>query len=666
VHPIARTKLHKIACGLILSCVSSWGLATSAASQVLELLPGARRPIFVTHAGDSRLFVVNRTGELNIWDGQFVDAPFLDLSDRIDDRGEGGFLSVAFHPDYAVNGRFFVSYTTDTNTGFTSIVSRFEVSSNPNVADPTETVLLQVPQPFDNHNGGQLQFAPDGTLFIGFGDGGLGDDPGCRSQNASSLLGKILRIDVDTGSETPPYYSIPSDNPYADSDDGALDEIWAWGLRNPWRFSFDRTRGDLWIGDVGQGDIEEVDREAPNSLGGRNYGWKVMEGTFCRNPDAEMCGAAVPGCADPAYQVPHFEYDHGDGRSITGGYVYRGSRAPGYVGAYIFADFGLGRIWSLHHVGGGSWQRTLLPAEGGENSWTSFGEGADGELYVTNTFGDQLYRLNLSALSPLSPAPVPLPSDPPSRAPFPAPMPTSCGDGDLDPGEECDDGNRVSGDGCNAVCALEVSDDCGDGVVSSTEQCDDGNTTPGDGCDEECRHESCGDGIVGPLEECDDGNTSDADLCDSECRFLPVPLVGEIRTLKIDLRFDKPSKDKLNIKVRDWALPDGFVPTEVHVDVGGVAFDGTFDAKGRYKSPDKRDSASLKQSGKTGLWKFNAKRKKGRFSPSLADEGLTNRNEPKPGAAVTVPITVEIGGIPYGESVGLRYRSKLGKTGAAK
>ena len=636
MNPIARTKLHEIACGFFAFCVASWCLATPAAGQVLELLPGSDRPIFVTHAGDSRLFVVEREGELRIWDGQFLPTPFLDLSDRIDDTQEGGFLSVAFHPDYAANGRFFVSYTTDTTpndpqTGFTSIVSRFEVSADPNVADPAETVLLQLPQPFTNHNGGQLQFGPDGMLYIGFGDGGA-DDPDCSAQSPSSWLGKILRIDVDAGSEAPPHYSIPGDNPYADPDDGVLDEVWAWGLRNPWRFSFDRTRGDLWIGDVGQGDFEEVDREAPNSLGGRNYGWKVMEGTFCRNPDPEMCGAEVPGCADPAYQVPHFEYDHDEGRSITGGYVYRGSQAPGFVGAYLFADFGFGRIWSLHHVGGGAWQQTLLPADGGENSWTSFGEGADGELYVTNTFGNQLFRLDLAELPALSPAPVPLPLDPPSRAPYLAAVASICGDGNLQPGEQCDDGNTIAGDEC----------------------------------DEACRHESCGDGSVGTYEQCDDGNTVEDDLCDSECRFVPVPLVGEIKSLKINLRFDKPSKDQLSIKVRDWALPDEFVPTELHVDVGGVAFEGTFDAKGRYKSPDKRDSASLKQSRKTGLWKFNAKRKKGRFSPSLVDEGLTDRNEPKPGVPVTVPVTVEIGGIPYGESVGLQYRAKLGKSGAAK
>ena len=649
----------------------SLGSVGAASAQVLDLLTSADEPIYLTHAGDDRLFVVEREGELRIWDGgAFLAAPFLDLSNRIDTTQEGGFLSAAFHPDYASNGRFFVSYTTDDpQTGFTSIVSRFEVSSDPNVADPAETVLLRLPQPFFNHNGGQLQFGPDGMLYVGFGDGGQGDDPGCRAQDPQTWHGKLLRIDVDNGSDAPPYYSIPPDNPYSASADGALDEIWAWGLRNPWRFSFDRERGDLWIGDVGQSDVEEVDREAPNSVGGRNYGWKVMEGSNCRNPQAEMCGAEVPGCNDPAYQVPHYEYDHGDGRSITGGYVYRGSRAPGYVGAYVFADFGFGRVWTLHHTGGGNWTRTAIPgANGSENSWSSFGEGADGELYLLDTFGRSIHHLDLAALPPLSPAPVPLPADPPSRPPYPPPGPTGeCGNGEVEPGEQCDDGNQVSGDGCTEFCQIEEPPAvCGDGVLGGDEECDDGNTVPGDGCDAECLHEACGDGIVGPLEECDDGNTIPDDECDEHCRVNVSPLTGDVRTVKIGVRFDKSGKDKLSVKISDWELPDGLVPTSVRVDVGGSGFEGPLDAKGRYRSPDKRDRVALKRSRKTGLWKLTVRRKKGTFSASLVDDGVVDEDVPKPGVRVTVPVTIELAGVPFGDEVDLVYRAKRGKSGTAK
>jgi cysteine-rich repeat protein len=658
---------------VLVSLVGLAAIAAPGAAQVLELLTqGADRPIYLTHAGDSRLFIAERDGRITIWDGgQVLQTPFLDISEQVDDTQEGGFLSFAFHPAYSTNGRFFVSYTTDDpQTGFTSIVSRFEVSGNPNVADPTETVLLRQPQPYANHNGGQLQFAPDGTLYVGFGDGGLGDDPGCRAQNPQTWLGKLLRIDVDAGADAPPYYSIPADNPYADPGDGVLDEIWGWGLRNPWRFSFDRQTGDLWIGDVGQSDIEEIDREASNSLGGRNWGWKVMEGTFCRNPDAPACGGDVPGCNDPDYEYPLYEYDHDDGHSISGGFVYRGSQAQGHVGVYFFADFGVGRIWSLHHVGGGAWQRTLLHDEGtsNSNSFASFGEGADGELYVLNTFGNEIFHLDLAGLSPLSPAPVPLPADPPSRPPYLSPPGTpTCGNGVVEGSEQCDDGNVVSGDGCSSTCQGEPAGVCGDGVLDrSAEQCDDGNTVDGDGCTADCMHESCGDGVVGPQEECDDGNTVEDDSCDNACRWVVAAGSWEVKAAKVGLKFNKPAKDKIEIKIQDWMLPPDVVPSDLRFDLGGAGFTGPLDPKGKYKSPDKRDSATLKQSKKSGLWKLTVKRKKNDFKASLANEGLTDADNPKPGLPVTVPMSVEVDGVVYGEDLELVYKSKTGKSGTAK
>jgi cysteine-rich repeat protein len=207
---------------------------------------------------------------------------------------------------------------------------------------------------------------------------------------------------------------------------------------------------------------------------------------------------------------------------------------------------------------------------------------------------------------------------------------------------------------------------CGDGALGVGEQCDDGNTVAGDGCDELCRHENCGNGVVDPLEQCDDGNTIDGDGCDHDCTVSVEPIGGVIKSLEIALRFDKPAKDKIGLKLRNWALPEGLVPGEFLVDVGGARLTGTFDAKGRYKSVDKLDKAEIKQSRKSGLWQLTVKRKKGRFSPSLADDGLTNRDEPKPGALVTVPLVVTLDGVPYGEDAILSYRAKAGKKGNAK
>jgi glucose/arabinose dehydrogenase len=376
------------------------GSAAPARAELLELLTeDVNGPIYVTHAGDERLFIVERAGVIRIFEGGAVlGTPFLDISDKVDPDGEGGLLTIAFDPDYASNGAFYVSYTTDDpDTGFTSIVSRYHVSAgDENVADTAEAVLLELEQPFTNHNGGQIAFGLDGMLYVGFGDGGDGDDPGCRAQKTDTWLGKLLRIDADPTGSTPPHYTIPPDNPFADGGDGVLDEIWALGLRNPWRFSFDRVTDDLWIGDVGQGTIEEVDLEPAGSPGGLNYGWKVMEGNFCSNPNAEACPASVPGCDDPSYTPPVNQYSHqGGNRSITGGYRYRGVQAPGQVGTYVFGDYGSGRIFALRETSPGNWQRSTL-LNGGPQ-WVSFGEGADGELYAVDLIGDAVYRLDLTA-----------------------------------------------------------------------------------------------------------------------------------------------------------------------------------------------------------------------------------------------------------------------------
>jgi len=386
----------------VLAAVLGLAIAAPTRAELLELLTeDVSQPIYVTHAGDDRLFIVEREGMVRIFEGGAVLAtPFLDISARVDASGEGGLLTVAFDPDYATNRAFYVSYTTDDpETGFTSVVSRFHASAgDPDVADSDEAVLLELEQPFTNHNGGQIAFGPpgDGMLYVGFGDGGDGDDPGCRAQKTDTWHGKLLRIDPDPTGSVPPHYTIPPDNPFAAGGDGVLDEIWALGLRNPWRFSFDRDTGDLWIGDVGQGTIEEVDLELAGDPGGRNYGWKVMEGNFCSNPNADACPVSVPGCDDPSYTPPVDQYAHqGGNRSITGGYRYRGVQAPGFAGTYVFGDYGSGRLFALREVAPGDWQRSTL-LDGGPQ-WVSFGEGADGELYAVDLIGSRVFRLDLTA-----------------------------------------------------------------------------------------------------------------------------------------------------------------------------------------------------------------------------------------------------------------------------
>jgi glucose/arabinose dehydrogenase len=333
---------------------------------------GLSRPLYLTHAGDGRLFVVEKRGTVVIVEaGNLLAEPFLDIRDRVDaDSSERGLLSVAFHPDYGENGRFFVNYT---NRDGATVISSFTVTDDPNRADPaSEIILLTIPQPYPNHNGGQLQFGPDGYLYVGMGDGGAGGDPHNHGQNAGTLLGALLRLDVDQQGNGA-NYGIPADNPYI-NDDSKRNEIWAIGVRNPWRFSFDRATQDFYMADVGQGEWEEVNFVAAGSGNGVNYGWNIMEGTHCYGRS---------DCDSTDLILPVYEYGHENGRcSVTGGYVYRGSQFPALNGLYFFGDYCSGDVWSLVTPNGAT---TLVYQS--NMSLASFGEDVNGELYVVDMNG---------------------------------------------------------------------------------------------------------------------------------------------------------------------------------------------------------------------------------------------------------------------------------------
>ncbi|MCB8951885.1 MAG: PQQ-dependent sugar dehydrogenase [Ardenticatenales bacterium] len=346
---------------------------TSALSQVtLRLVAGNfQRPTYLTHAFDDRLFVVEQAGRVIIVrDGQALSPPFLDITDRVGaEENEQGLLSLAFHPQNPA--RFFVDYT-DKN-GDTVIA---EFAARGENADPSsERVLLTIPQPYGNHNGGQLQFGADGYLYVGMGDGGSGGDPEGNGQNKGTLLGALLRLDVDQAQP----YAIPADNPFVD-ERGSRGEIWAYGLRNPWRFSFDRLTGDLYVGDVGQDAWEELDVVGGEDAG-INFGWNTLEGTHCYRRPICNRGDTTP---------PILEYDHGDGCSITGGYVYRGAQYPTLYGRYFFSDYCRGDIWSMEQTENG-WQRVTLRET--DLNIASFGEDAAGELYVLDLTGGGVYHL---------------------------------------------------------------------------------------------------------------------------------------------------------------------------------------------------------------------------------------------------------------------------------
>jgi glucose/arabinose dehydrogenase len=320
--------------------------------------------------------VVEQPGRIRLLrSGALVPAPYLDITDRVGSSGsEQGLLGLAFHPRFSENGRYFVNYT-DRN-GDTHI-AEFRAGPTADQTDPaTERTLLLVGQPFSNHNGGGLAFGPDGLLYIGLGDGGSGGDPFGNGQALNTLLGKLLRIDVDAAQP----YGIPASNPFTGRA-GARGEIWAYGLRNPWRFAFDRANGDLYIADVGQGRVEEIDVGLASRRGGENYGWDITEGSQCFQPST--------GCVTIDLTPPVAEYTHSEGCSVTGGYVYRGCRLPGYAGTYFYGDFCTGFVRSFRLQNGQAADPRDWTAQLGRRSnLSSFGQDAEGELYVVELSGN--------------------------------------------------------------------------------------------------------------------------------------------------------------------------------------------------------------------------------------------------------------------------------------
>ena len=380
-------RIVRLTCGFLATAMVFLSTPALAQIQLTPVVSGLSSPVFVGNAGDNlnRLFIVEQAGIIKVLQpGSSTPSVFLDIRAKIAFGGERGLLGLAFHPQYAMNGRFFVFYTR-TGDGALVIAEYSASPANSNTASTTEKILLTIPHPTNaNHNGGMLAFGPEGYLYIGVGDGGSGDDPPNNAQNKNVLLGKILRIDVN--STTTPYV-VPPDNPFLGADEGR-DEIFAYGMRNPWRFSFDRLSGQQWVGDVGQGAREEVDTPI---VSGGNYGWRIFEGSICNEVDP---------CTNPEdYIFPRFDYEHTNGRcSLTGGYVYRGSQGAVTGGTYIFGDYCSGEIFAWN----GSTQSVLLDTA---MNISSFGEDEDGELYVVN-LGGSVSRIARAAACNYSIAPA--------------------------------------------------------------------------------------------------------------------------------------------------------------------------------------------------------------------------------------------------------------------
>lgn len=363
-----------------------------------SVITGLNNPVDMADPGDGRLYIVQQGGLIRMWNGSSLST-FLDVSGLITSPAgnEQGLLSIAFHPDYLSNRYFFIWYT---GTGGLLTLARYRRDAlNPDLADPsTAQILFTQAKPgtpaYTNHNGAKLNFGPDGYLYIGTGDGGSGGDPFNNAQNGASYLGKLLRIDVNSFATSAPFYDIPPTNPFLSVGDGILDEIYAIGLRNPWRWSFDRNTGDLWIADVGQNAWEEVNYLPAGSTAGANYGWDCYEGAVVY---------PASSCTPPGTVVPVFTYPHNSttgGYSITGGYVYRGTEYPGLQGYYITADYVSGNLWTIKPDGGGGWQvnmQTGLP-----NNISSFSERPDGSLYALKRNTGVVYKVVLSSVVPVT------------------------------------------------------------------------------------------------------------------------------------------------------------------------------------------------------------------------------------------------------------------------
>jgi len=381
-------------CLLVLSPIIAW---SQWEIELEEFADDFTLPVSLQHAGGDELYIVEKPGVIAVVnpDGSRESEDFLNIRSQVNSGGnEQGLLGLAFHPNYEENGYFYVNYTSGFQAGNT-IVSRFQRSAmNPKVADPdSEEVLLTIEQPFTNHNGGEIAFGPDGYLYISTGDGGAGGDPRDFGQDRLSLLGKMLRIDVNC--EDP--YCIPEDNPFA-FDDFTLDEIWALGLRNVWRFSFDIATGDLWMADVGQNAREEINLQLADSEGGENYGWRCYEG------DAEF---NLTGCNEAEYTFPIYDYTHpGNGCSVTGGYVYRGSQYPIMDGAYIYGDFCSGRIWAFAQMSSGEYENFDVFTM--DDGMSAFGQDRHGEMYVMAYGPGTIYKITSTASNShdISPATV--------------------------------------------------------------------------------------------------------------------------------------------------------------------------------------------------------------------------------------------------------------------
>lgn len=404
-------RLHLYILSVLLPLIAAANVHAECLLTLQRIAEGLNRPVGIAcpKDGSGRLFILEQfTGAVKILDlntNTILPKPFLTIT-GLAGGNEQGLLGITFHPDYANNGYFYVNVTVPGglwNNGLTQI-RRYQVSEDdPNsVAPRSMAVILSYDQPYSNHNAGWMDFGPDGYLYIAAGDGGSGFDPGNRAQSLTTLLGKILRIDVDGTDGVTGLYGIPADNPFVDIPN-ARHEIWAYGLRNPWRCSFDRETGDLYIGDVGQGQMEEIDFQPAESIGGENYGWRIMEGTLCN--DNSLAGGNPP-CNDPSLVNPIYEYPHPVGFSVIGGYAYRGKAIGDLQGTYFFADYATVRIWSLRYDGNDLTDFRDRTAELDPNPFivgfiSSFGQDEDGELYLLDMSDGEVYKI-VSAEEPIA------------------------------------------------------------------------------------------------------------------------------------------------------------------------------------------------------------------------------------------------------------------------